>query len=151
MNMILKSTYITFNYYWIYVYCSFLYAFNTMLLNRQYWTLSTNFTSGDAFDNNHCPDHLAGLEELDPNHCSGLPLVARSLSDSPHYVWLWVVRILGQSIPPTHTINVVHLTCISKYKLPMVWFVTRHEHLPDEEQMRYVLLYFLVKNNCKTT
>ena len=38
------------------------------------------------------------------------PLIARPLSWSPDCAWYWVAPVLVQGIPPTHTINVAHLT-----------------------------------------
>ncbi len=53
-------------------------------------------------DNNLGPDHLAGQKALDPNY-----------ADNQHCdctTFVWKFSFWGQGIPPTLTINVVHLT-----------------------------------------
>ena len=59
-------------------------------------------------DNNLGPDRLAGPKALVPNHCRQPTLSLHDLCPEVHGTEL---RLFGaKAIPPTHTINVVHLT-----------------------------------------
>ena len=65
-------------------------------------------------DNNLGPDRSAGQKSLDPNYYIYIqisnPLFARPLSGSPNCAWYRVAPVWGPGIPPTHNINVTHLT-----------------------------------------
>ena len=64
-----------------------------------------------TIDNNLVPDRLAGQNTLDPNHCRQPTLSLHDLClefQTVHGIELCL--FWGQGIPPTHTINVAHLT-----------------------------------------
>ena len=96
-------------------------------------SLSDYNTINTSGDNNLGPDRLAGPKALDPSYCRQPtnPLIARTLSGSPNCAWYWVAPIWGQDIPSTHTINV--------FSYDAVWAEHRTHHLPNAEQISYVL------------
>ncbi len=61
-------------------------------------------------DNNPGPDHLEGQKALNRNYSDNQPFDCTTLSGSPYCAWYWIATVWGHDIPPTHTINVAHLT-----------------------------------------
>ena len=62
-------------------------------------------------DNNLGPDRLAGPKDLDPNCCRQPTLYLHNLCLEVLTVHGTELRLFGAKVfPPTHTINVAHLT-----------------------------------------
>ncbi len=75
-----------------------------------YWPYIGVIPQGTV-DNNLGPDRLAGTKALDPNYCRQPTLRLHNLCLEVLTVHGIKLRLfLGQGIPPTHTINVAHLT-----------------------------------------
>ncbi len=85
------------------------------LFNKYISTLSNFFQTGIRFitqwtvDNNLGLDRLAGLRALDSNNCRQPTLSLHDLC-LKFLTAHGTAPVCGQGIPPTHTINVAHLT-----------------------------------------